>query len=88
MVGGVVAETGYGFWFERQQCSVLLYFTRVAGGCVPLLRRLAEWIKGRPAIKLAVVELEPGCDPRLVRFFASLGFARQSTNMAFVRSRA
>ena len=74
------------FWFSRLQCSVLLYFTRVAGAGLPLIREFAKWVKSRPAIKLAIVELEPGVDPRLVRFFKRVGFERESLNLSYVRS--
>ena len=84
----VAAMAGYvqkGFWFERLQCSVLLYWSRVPGAGLPLIREFARWVKGRPAIKLAIVELEPGVDPRLVKFFKRVGFARESLNLTFVR---
>ena len=87
--GKVVAAMGAmvqkGFWFERLQCSVLLYYTRVAGAGLPLLREFAKWVKSRPAIKIAVVELEPGVDPRLVKFFKRVGFSRESLNLTYVR---
>lgn len=73
------------FWFSKLQCSVLLYYTRVAGASLPLIREFAKWVKSRPAIKVAVVELEPGVDPRLVRFFKRVGFARESINLTYVR---
>ena len=74
-----------GFWFQKLQCSVLLYYTRVAGAGLPLLRELAKWVKSRPAIKLAIIELEPGADPRLVKFLRRAGFARESINLSYVR---
>lgn len=74
------------FWFSKLQCSVLLYYTRVAGAGLPLIREFAKWVKSRPAIKVAVVELEPGVDPRLVGFFKRVGFARESVNLTYVRS--
>lgn len=74
------------FWFTKLQCSVLLYYTRVAGAGLPLIREFAKWVKSRPAIKLAVIELEPGVDPRLVHFFKRVGFARESVNLTYVRS--
>lgn len=87
--GKVVAAMGamvqQGFWFERQQCSVLLYYSRVAGAGLPLLREFARWVKGRPTIKLAVIELEPNADPRLVKFFKRVGFLRESLNLTYVR---
>lgn len=73
------------FWFSKLQCSVLLYYTRVAGAGLPLIREFAKWVKSRPAIKVAVVELEPGVDPRLVGFFKRVGFVRESINLTYVR---
>lgn len=87
--GKVVAAMGAmvqkGFWFERLQCSVLLYYSRVPGAGLPLLREFAKWVKSRPAIKLAIIELEPGVDARLVRFFKKIGFSRESINLTYVR---
>lgn len=84
-VACVAAMSSFGFWFERQQCSVLLYYTREAGACMPLLREFARWVKSRPIIKLAVFELEPAADERLMDALARLGFSRRSTNMVYVR---
>lgn len=74
------------FWFTKLQCSVLLYYTRVAGAGLPLIREFTKWVKSRPAIKVAVIELEPGVDPRLAQFFKRVGFARESVNLTYVRS--
>lgn len=85
VVAAVAACVQPAFWFEKLQCSVLLYYTRVPMAGVGLLRRLAEWVKSRPGIKLAIIELEPGADPRLVRYLKRLGFARESLNLSYVR---
>ena len=74
------------FWFTKMNCSVLLYYTRVPGAGLPLIREFAKWVKSRPAIKMAIVELEPGVDPRLAKFFKRVGFARESLNLTYVRS--
>jgi len=50
------------FWFERMQCSVLLFYTIVKGAGIQLIREFAKWIKSRPGIKLAIISLEPGVD--------------------------
>lgn len=88
--GKVVAAMGAcvqpSFWFDKLQCSVLLYYTRVPGAGLPLMREFARWVKSRSAIKVAVLELEPGADPRLVKFFNRLGFSRESINLSYVRS--
>lgn len=85
VVAAVAACVQPSFWFDKLQCSVLLYFSRVAGAGLPLLREFARWVKSRSAIKVAVVELEPGVDPRLISFFKRVGFARESLNLTFVR---
>ena len=87
VVAAVVACVQPSFWFEKLQCSVLLYYTRVRGAGLGLLQ-FAKWVKSRPAIKVAVIELEPGVDPRLVQFFKRVGFARESLNLSYVRSAA
>lgn len=85
VVASVVAVVSRGFWHERLACSVLLYYTLLPGAGIGLLRQFANWVKSRPAIKVAVFELEPGVDPRLVKFLKRLGFSRQSENLSYVR---
>lgn len=85
VVAAVAACVQPSFWYEKLQCSMLLYWTRVRGAGAALLREFARWVKSRSAIKVAVIELEPGVDPRLVRFFKRLGFARESLNLSYVR---
>lgn len=90
--GRVVAAMGAcvqpSFWFERLQCSVLLYYSRVPGAGMPLIRQFARWVRSRPAIKVAVLELEPDADPRLVKFLKRVGFDRESTNLSYIREAA
>lgn len=85
VVAGVAACSSFGFWFERQQCSVLLYYTRVKGAGMPLLREFARWVKSRPVIKVAVLELEPEVDRRLVIALKRMGFQRESLNLSYLR---
>lgn len=87
--GKVVAVFGAcvqkSFWYDKMQCSVLLYYSLVKGAGIKLIREFANWVKSRPAIKVAVVELEPTVDPRLITVFKRLGFARESLNLSYVR---
>jgi len=76
------------FWFKKLSCSVLLYYSRVPGAGLPLMREFARWVKSRSAIKVAVLELEPGADPRLIKFLRRVGFTRESQNLSYVRSAA
>lgn len=85
VVAAVAASVGPGLWFTRAQCSVLLYFTRVPGMGLALIRELVRWIRSRPVIKAAVFELEPESDPRLSTFLRRIGFSRQSANLTYLR---
>jgi hypothetical protein len=85
VVAAVGAMSERSFWYERQQCSVMLYYTRVPGEGVKLLRQFGKWVKSRPVIKVAVIELEPESDPRLLKFLRRIGFSRISMNCTYVR---
>lgn len=85
VVGAVVACVQAGFWFERSQMSVLMWYSRKAGEGAKLLRELTRWMKSRATIKLAVFEMEPETDPRMKELMRRLGFTRESANMTYVR---
>jgi N-acetylglutamate synthase-like GNAT family acetyltransferase len=86
VVAAVAACVQQGFWFDKLQCSVLLFYTRKPSAGLPLLRELAKWVKSRSGIKLAIISLEPNADPRLVKFFKKVGFDRESIQLTYVRS--
>lgn len=88
VVAAVIAHVGPGFWFQKLQASVIMYYTNSPGCGLPLLREFARWVKSRPGIKIAVFELEPDVDPRLVKFLNRAGFTRESLNLTYVRSAA
>jgi hypothetical protein len=85
VVAAVGAMSERSFWYERQQCSVMLYYTRVPGEGVKLLREFGKWVKSRPVIKVAVIEMEPDTDPRLLKLMGRIGFSRISMNCTYVR---
>lgn len=85
VIAAVGAMSERSFWYERQQCSVMLYYTRVPGEGVKLLREFGKWVKSRPVIKVAVIEMEPDTDPRLLKLMGRIGFSRISMNCTYVR---
>lgn len=85
VIACVGAMTQKSFWYRGLQCSVLLYYTRKPGAGAMLLREFARWVKCRSGIKIAVLELEPTVDVRLIRFLRRLGFDRRSANVTYVR---
>ena len=86
VVAAVAACVQQGFWFDKMQCSVLLFYTRKPAAGLPLLREFARWVKSRSGIKLAIISLEPNADPRLVKFFKKVGFDRESIQLTYARS--
>jgi len=84
VVAAFAACVQKGFWFERMQCSVLLYYTLVKGAGLQLIREFAKWVKSRPGIKMAIFSLEPGVDERLVKFLKRLGFSRETRQVSYI----
>lgn len=85
VVGAWAAVTHPSFWHERRVCSVLLHYARMPGAWVQMARDFHRWVESRPVIRVAVMELEPESDPRMVRLLKRIGFGRESTNLAYVR---
>lgn len=85
VVACVGAQTSEGWWFERAQSNVLLFYTRVPGAGIKLLREYAAWVKSRPMIKMAIFSLEPESDPRVAKLLHRLGFTTNTPQLIYVR---
>lgn len=85
IVAAVGAQVAPGFWFQRNQCSVLMFYSRRAGPGIALLREFARWVKSRPTIKLALFSLEPGMDRRIGLLLRRLGFSMETPQYVYVR---
>jgi hypothetical protein len=86
VVAAVVAIVQPSFWYRGKQCSVMLHYSRVPGAWAALMREFARWIKPRSGIKVGIIELEPGTDRRAIGWLKKIGFARESTNVCYVRT--
>ncbi|MDP1931895.1 MAG: hypothetical protein Q8L60_10600 [Gammaproteobacteria bacterium] len=85
VVGAVAACVQPSFWYDKLQCSVLLHYSRHPGQWVRLMMEFSKWVKSRSGIKVAIIELEPESDPRMISFLSRIGFDRVSTNVCYVR---
>lgn len=85
VVGALAACVQPSFWYEKLQCSVLLHYSRSPGLWVRLMREFSKWVHSRSGIKVAVLEMEPESDPRMIKFLARIGFDRVSTNVSYIR---
>ena len=85
LVAAVVSRVSTMAWSSKKCANGLMWFTRQPGTCMPLLRKLSEWLRSRPGIKVATLEcVSPS--PSMRRAMSRLGFARESTNLVYVRS--
>lgn len=85
VVGAVGALCSPGFWFERMQCDVVMFYCREGGEGGLMLRALARWIKSRPAIKMATFSLEPCMGEKMAGFVKKLGFRINFPQYVWVR---
>lgn len=85
IVAAVGAAVQPGFWFERQQASVVMFYTRRPGAGISLLREFSRWVKGRPSIKMAIFSLEHNADPRIGALLRRLGFGMVNPQFTYIR---
>lgn len=85
VVACVGAQVSPGWWFQRNQASVLLFYTRRPGYGIALLREFARWVKSRPTIKMALFSLEHDADPRIGVLLQRLGFSLQNPQFTYIR---
>lgn len=85
VVAGLAAHVSDGFWFQRSQASVLMFYTEQPGAGIALIREFARWVKSRPVIKMAVFSLERNADPRIVKLLSRLGFNLMFPQCVYVR---
>ena len=85
VVAAVGAQVSAGWWFQRNQASVLMFYSRRPGHGIALLREFARWVKSRPTIKMALFSLEHDADPRIGLLLQRLGFSLQNPQFTYVR---
>lgn len=85
IVAAFCAMVSHSFWFRGKTASVLLYYTRVPGEGIKLIREFSRWVKSRSGIKVVAWEFEPETDPRLIKFVKRLGFNREFVGLSYVR---
>lgn len=85
VVAALLAHVAPGFWFERMQADVLMFYTEHPGAGLPLMREFARWVKARPIIKMATFSLERDADPRIAKLLDKLGFNQRFPQHVYVR---
>ncbi len=72
--GAVGALVGENLFHERKKCSVVMYYSKIPGDGIAMMRTLKRWVEGRPGIKMTEFVLEMDGDPRIELLLARLGF--------------
>jgi hypothetical protein len=73
VVGAVLAMAFPMQFYERKQCSVVMFYCRVPRSGGFLIRKLLRWYKSRPMLKMLEFTLERNMDPKIARFLEKLG---------------
>ncbi len=85
-VGGVLAALVHDcLLYERRQATIVQFECRIPGDGVKLLRACRRWWLQQPMIKMLMISLEAGVDPRLERLFVRQGFDRRHPLMVISR---
>lgn len=85
VIGAVCGLVHDIMFYERKQCSVVMFYCREPGAGGFLIRRLVKWYKSRPGIKMCVFTLENGADPRIGELLVKLGLKRELPNFVGVK---
>jgi hypothetical protein len=80
----VIAHTARLPWSAKQSADIAMLCSKAPGEGMRLLSKAMKWIYERPVIKTACIELLSP-DERLKRVLRRMGFARETTNMVWVR---
>jgi hypothetical protein len=59
--------------YERNQASVVQFYSKKPGEGVKLIREFLRWARSRRSIKLISFVLEQGADPRISRLLGRMG---------------
>ena len=73
VTGCVAALVHEMLFFERKQCSVVMYYCKEPGEGIKILRKLMKWAKERPIIKLVEFTLERHDNKRVQQLLKRVG---------------
>lgn len=73
LMGAVAAQSVPGFWFERSEANVVMFYCKTPGEGIAMMRELIRWFKSRPALKRLTFVCEFDADPRIMKLIERLG---------------
>ena len=85
IVGAVGATTNPGFWFERSEVNVVMFYCKAPGEGIALLRELVRWFRSRPILKRLNFVCEYDADPRLGKLLERLGLNKAFPTYSLIK---
>lgn len=85
ITGCVAALVHEMLFFERNQCSVLMYYCKSPGEGIKMLRELMRWAKSRPMIKMLEFTLERTGNERIKKLLKRLGLTESFPIMMHIK---
>lgn len=77
-VGGVLlAMSGNNLWAQRQFAVVNLWISQIPGAGAAMLRHFRDWVKSRPAIRVAGIMADLDIDSRVWELVQRIGFKKR-----------
>jgi len=85
VMGAVVALVHQMLFFERSQCSVVMYYCKQPGEGLEMLRQLMRWAKAKPVIKMVEFTLEREDNERVKKLLTRLGLTESLPVLLFIK---
>lgn len=85
VTGCVAALVHEILFFERKQCSVVMYYCNEPGEGIKMLRELMKWVKKRPIIKMVEFTLERQDNKRVQQLLKRLGLTESLPILMYIK---
>lgn len=74
--GTLLAFTSDNLWAQRQNCNIVLWFSKEPMAGAAMLRAFRDWVQPRRAIRVAGMSPDLDVDPRALRLAERIGFEK------------
>lgn len=75
--GVLIGLTSDNLWAQRKNCNIVAWISKIPGAGAALLREFRDFVKSRPAIKVAGACPDLDVDPRVWTLAERIGFKRR-----------
>ncbi len=83
--GGLGALTMPLMFYQRSQCQIAMWYCKLQGDGIRLMKQFLTWAKTRIMIKQIIFSPERGADPRISKIAVRSGFAEVLPTFVLLR---